>query len=109
MIIKNCVTFTNCISEINNSQTNNAKDIDVVMEMYNLIKYSDTYSKISGNLVHYYRDDLYLDANQAFYDFLLLIIPVCRLDLKQKKQAEQANCNLESLSKFLLRKPLKWH
>ena len=43
MIIKNCVTFTNCISEINNSQTNNAKDIDVVMEMYNLIKYSDTY------------------------------------------------------------------
>ena len=63
MIIKNCVTFTNCISEINNSQTNNAKDIDVVMEMYNLIKYSDTYSKISGNLVHYYRDDLYLDAN----------------------------------------------
>ena len=63
MIIKNCVAFTSCISKINNSQTNNAKDIDVVMEMYNLIKYSDTYWKISGNLGHYYRDDLYVDAN----------------------------------------------
>ena len=30
-IIKNCAPFTNCISEINNTQIDNAKDIDVVM------------------------------------------------------------------------------
>ena len=33
---KNCAPFTNCISEINNTQLDNAKDIDIVMPMYNL-------------------------------------------------------------------------
>ena len=28
---KNCAPFTNCISEINNTQIDNAKDIDIVM------------------------------------------------------------------------------
>ena len=43
-IIKHCTPFTNCISEINNTQIDNAKDIDTVMPMYNLIEYSDNYS-----------------------------------------------------------------
>ena len=37
VIFKNCATFTDCISEINNTQIDNAKNIDVVMPMYNLI------------------------------------------------------------------------
>ena len=40
--------------EINNAQIDNAKDI--VMTMYNLIEYSDNYSKTSESLWHYYRD-----------------------------------------------------
>ena len=32
---ENCAPFTNCISEINNTQIDNAKDIDIVMHMYN--------------------------------------------------------------------------
>ena len=47
---KNCVPFTNWISEINNRQVDNAKDIDIVMSMYNLIEYSDNYAKTSGSL-----------------------------------------------------------
>ena len=43
VIIKNCAPFTNCISEINNTQIDNAKDNDIVMSMYNLIEYSDNY------------------------------------------------------------------
>ena len=54
---KNCAPFTNCISEINNTQIDNAKDIDIVMPMYNLIEYSDNYSKTSGSLWQYYRDE----------------------------------------------------
>ena len=50
VIFKNCAPFTNCISEINNTQVDNAKDIDIVMLMYNLIEYSDNYSKTSGSL-----------------------------------------------------------
>ena len=30
-IFKNCAPFTNCISEINKTQIDNAKDIDIVM------------------------------------------------------------------------------
>ena len=37
VIFKNCAPFTNFISEINNTQIDNAKDIDVVIPMYNLI------------------------------------------------------------------------
>ena len=33
VIFKNCAPFTNCISEINNTQIDNAKDIDIVMPM----------------------------------------------------------------------------
>ena len=43
--LKNCVPFTNCISEINNTQIENAKDIDMAMPMYNLREYSDNYAK----------------------------------------------------------------
>ena len=39
VIMKNCAPFSNCISKINNTQVDNAKDIDiVVMRMYNLIE-----------------------------------------------------------------------
>ena len=50
IIFKNCAPFTNCISKINNTQIDNAEYIDIVMPMYNLIEYSDNYSKTSGNL-----------------------------------------------------------
>ena len=54
---KNCAPFTNCISEINNTQIDNAKNIDIVMPMYNLIEYSDNYAKTSGSLWQYFRDE----------------------------------------------------
>ena len=36
--------------KINNMQVDNAKDIDIVIPLYNLIEYSDNYSKKSGSL-----------------------------------------------------------
>ena len=50
LIFKNCAPFTNCISEINNTDLDNAKDLDIVIPVYNLIEYSDNYSKTSGSL-----------------------------------------------------------
>ena len=37
VVFKHCAPFTDCISEINNTQIDSARDIDVVMPMYNLI------------------------------------------------------------------------
>ena len=52
---KNCAPFTNCINEIYNILIDNAKDIDIIMLIYNLIEYSDNYAKASGSLWQYYR------------------------------------------------------
>ena len=41
VIFKNCAPFTHCIKEINNIQIDNAKDLDVVILMYDLIENSD--------------------------------------------------------------------
>ena len=57
VIFKNCAPFINCKSEINNIEIDNAKDIHIVMPMYNLIEYIDSYSKTSGRLWQYYRDE----------------------------------------------------
>ena len=55
--LKNCAPFTNCISEINNTQIDSCKDIDTVMPLYNLLEYSDNYAKTSGSVWKYYRDE----------------------------------------------------
>ena len=52
-IFKYCAPFTNCKSEINNTKIDNAKDIDIVIPMYNLIEYSHNYSTKSGSLGQY--------------------------------------------------------
>ena len=57
VIFKNCVSFINCKSEINNIDIDNAKDIDILMPMYNLLEYSDNHSKTSRSLQQYYRDE----------------------------------------------------
>ena len=51
-----CATCIASISKINNTQVINAKDLDVVILMYDLVEYSDNYSKASGSLWQYYRD-----------------------------------------------------
>ena len=56
VIFKNCTPFTNCISNIYNRQIDNAEYIDIVMPMYNLIEYSDNYSKTSGSLWQYCKE-----------------------------------------------------
>ena len=57
VIFKNCAPFTKCISKINDMEIDNAQDIDIVMPMYNLIEYSNNYSKTSGSLWQYDKDE----------------------------------------------------
>ena len=61
--------FANWISRTNNTQVDDAHDIDVETSMYNLIEYSDNYSKRSGILWQYCRDGPDLDDNNAITDF----------------------------------------
>ena len=86
VIFKNCGPFTNCISEINNTQIDNAKDIDIVMPMYNLIKYTDNYAKTTGsfsNIVKLYQPEIIMPLL-----FLQRTILLIHLILKQNSQVK---------------------
>ena len=50
VILKKCAPFTECISKKISFQVDNAKDLNVVTSMYNLIKYSNNYSKTKESL-----------------------------------------------------------
>ena len=69
VIFKNCAPFTNRISKINNTQIDNAEYIDIVMSMYNLIEYSDNYSKTSGSLWQYCKEIPAINNSGAIVDF----------------------------------------
>ena len=57
VLFKTCTPFTKCISKMNDTKIDNAQDIEIVMPMYNLIEYSDNYSKTSGGLWQYCKDE----------------------------------------------------
>ena len=47
VIFKNCALFIDFIRETNNAEVDNAKNIDTVKSMYDLIEYSNNCSKTS--------------------------------------------------------------
>ena len=57
LAFKNNAIFISCITRINNTLVDNAEELDIVMPMYNLVEYSKNYSKTTGRLWNYYRDE----------------------------------------------------
>ena len=66
---KICAPFTDRISKINNTEVDNAKDIDIVMPMFNLIEYSGNYSKTPGSLWKSCKDIPAVNNNEDIVDF----------------------------------------
>ena len=82
VIFKNCASFIKCVSEINNTNVDDAKDVDVIMPMYNLIEYSDNYSKTSGSLWQFTKNMPVVDNNNNAIVTLLITILLIHLILK---------------------------
>ena len=57
LALKNCAPFTKCNLEMNDEHVDTAENLDIVMPMYNLIKYSDNYQDSSTTLYQYKRDE----------------------------------------------------
>ena len=57
LTLKNNAPFILCILKINGELVENAKDLGIVIPMYNLLEYSKNYEKTSGSLFNYYRDE----------------------------------------------------
>ena len=64
LTFKNNAPFISRISKINNTFVDNAEDLDVVMQMYNLLEHSDDYFITSGSLWNYYRDEVNNTVNK---------------------------------------------
>ena len=69
VIFENSALFTDCITEIDNTQIDDGQKTDVVMPIYNVIDYSGAYSKTSRSLWQYYRDEPALDNKGNIVDF----------------------------------------
>ena len=47
---------------LNDEHLDTAENLDLIMNMYNLIEYSDNYSDFTASLYHYKRQELNLDV-----------------------------------------------
>ena len=54
---KNCAPFRICDVTINDEHIEKAEDLDIVMPMYNLSEYSDSYQDSTGSLYQFKRDE----------------------------------------------------
>ena len=54
---KKCSIFTRCVTHINNEHVETAENLDIIMNMYNLLEYSDNYADSSGSLYQFKRDE----------------------------------------------------
>ena len=63
LILKNNAPFVSCMTKINNEFIEDVNDLDIVMPIYNLLKYSKNYRKTIGSLYNYYRYELSDDNN----------------------------------------------
>ena len=69
VILKNCALYTNYKSKISNAQIDNTQDTDIVVPVYNLIEYSNNYSRTSGSLWKYWKDIPAVNINGYFVNF----------------------------------------
>ena len=61
--LKNCGVFRRCVTHINDEYIETAEHLDVAMNMYNLLRYSDNYADSSGSLWQFKRDKLNVNTN----------------------------------------------
>ena len=50
LALKTCLSFTKCITKIDETTIDDAEDLDLVAAIYNLPEYSSNYSDTTGSL-----------------------------------------------------------
>ena len=56
--IKNCASFTRCVTHVNDEYIDTAESIGIAISIYNLIEFSDNYSHTFGILWQFKRNEL---------------------------------------------------
>ena len=68
---KNCAPFTRCVTHINDEHVETAKDLDIIMAMYNFIEYSDNYADSFRSLYQFKRDESPMNDARTPLNFAL--------------------------------------
>ena len=101
-VFNSCAPFTICISRKHNTKVDDGQYIDVVMPTYKLIDYSDNYSKTSGVLWEYCRDEPAVDANGAITNFTEDNTITDSFKIKEKITGQTGNNATIKISKYFL-------
>ena len=68
---KSCHPFIRSVIHLNDEHVNTAKNLDLTMNLYNLIEYSDNYSDSTATLYQYRRQEQSLDNNGNTVDITI--------------------------------------
>ena len=103
---KNCATFKDCRTEINDTFVDYADFINITMPMYNLSEYSDNCSDTSGSLWQFKRGEIIGDIiltnnnSSSFRCKSKLIGDTVADGVNRKKEGVKIAVPLEYLSNF---------
>ena len=78
IVVKGRISVKSSNIKINNTFINNLEDLDIVMPMYNLFEYFDSYTMVWESLWNYYRYEVHDDAHK--------IVNSCRVIMKRRQQ-----------------------
>ena len=65
---KNCHPFTRSDIQLNDEHLDTCENLDLIMNMYNLIEYSDNHSDSTASLYHFKRQEPNYDNAEAIQD-----------------------------------------
>ena len=105
---KNCPPFTRCVTYINDEHVETAENLDIIMPVYNLIEYSDSYPDLSGSLYQFKRDESPMNDNNNPLNVALDNSTSFKYKASLLRQATDADGNDRSLKNTKIVVPLKY-
>ena len=105
---KNCAPFTRCVTHINDEHVETAKNLDIIMPMYNLIEYSDNYGDSSGSLYQFKRDESPMNDDKNPLNFALDNSTSFKYKASLLKKGDDADGNDRSSKNAKIVVPVKY-
>ena len=105
---KNCAPFTRYVTNVNDEHVETAEKLDIIMPIYNLIEYSDSYSDSSGSLYQFKRDESPMNDNKNHFNAALNNSTYFKYKTSLLGKATDGDRNDRSLKNTKIVVPLKY-
>ena len=102
------VSFTRCVTHINNEHVEAAENLGITILNYNLIEYSDNYGDSSGSLYQFKRDESPMNDDENPLNVVLDNSTLFKYKASLLKKADDADGNDRSSKNAKIVVPLKY-